>query len=152
MFVIRNYLLRKYNYSSTTATMTTKVSPAAFWHANYLGISLEGIKGTGPKGHILKSDIFKVLQAKKPQVNEDFSFLIEISSNPNDQVIKKCIETIKKLPISNQVISELKYKTLPEIGLLQFELKTKTNSRDFNEENIKNLLKMYLNDSNHLLL
>lgn len=141
--------------------MTAKVSPAAFWHANYLGISLEGIKGTGPKGHILKSDILKILQAKKPQtttttttspVNEELSFLIEITSNINDQVITKCLETIKKLPKSNQVISELKYKTLPEIGLLQFQLKTESNSRDFNSENIKNLLKLYLNDSNHLLL
>lgn len=154
MFVIRNYLLRKYSSTTTTtATITNnplKVSPAAFWHANFLGISLDGIKGTGPKGHILKSDILQVKKPTTSSVNEELSFLIEIPSNPSDQVIKRCIETIKKLPISQQVISELSYKTLPDIGFLQFELKT--NSRNFNAENIKNLLKMYLNDSNHLLL
>jgi pyruvate/2-oxoglutarate dehydrogenase complex dihydrolipoamide acyltransferase (E2) component len=150
MIVLRISMSRK--FSSATATLTNgpvKVSPAAFWHAHFLGISLKGIKGTGPKGHILKSDI---LQLKKPtsSFSEDFSFLIEIASPPNDQVIKKCIESIKRLPMSQEVIKELNYKTLPEIGLLQFELKTGTKLD--NTENIKNLLKIYLNDSSHLLL
>lgn len=151
MIVLRNYLLRKYS-STTTITNPLKVSPAAFWHANYLGISLEGIQGTGPKGHILKSDILQTKKSITSSDNGHLSFLIEISSNPNDQVIKRCIETIKHLPKSHQFISELNYKALPEIGLLQLQFELKTNSRDVDTENIKKLLKIYLNDSTHLLL
>lgn len=129
-----------------------KVSPAANWHANFLEISLEGIKGTGPKGHILKSDVLKsdVLNHKETihenTATTSSSFLIELPLLPNDEIIKKCIERIKKI----SQITELKYKSFPEIGLLQFDVKTK--KEDTEKEKFKNLLKIYLNDYKYLLL
>ena len=157
MFVLRR-LSRSYGTISaiSAAHGNFKVSPAAYWHAKFLGISLEGVKGTGPKGHILKSDILQIKTTQKEKVikmdsfiDEEVSFLIDISSKPSDQIIKKCIESITKLPSTN--ISEVNYKTLPQTNLLQFHLKT-SGPASFESEKIKNLLKMYLNDSSHLLL
>lgn len=139
------------NHSTATLraidTEHLKVSPAAHWHAKVLGISLKGIKGTGPKGHIVKSDIlnFQPQQIKSELV--ELSFLLEISSKPSDQLIKKCTETIGKISSF-----EVDYKSLPEIGLLQFQLKSTNNDKHFDSEKVKQLLKIYLNDSSHLLL
>ena len=155
MFVLRNILVKKYSKAVEIGSVVKghfKVSPAAYWHANFLGISLEGIKGTGPKGHILKSDILKMTKTIETIETGnfiDFSFLVEVPSIPSDEIIKKCVESIKKLSLSQK---EINYKSLPEIGLIQFELKMKRRPSPPETENIKNLLKIYLNDSIHLLL
>lgn len=163
MFVLRNILFKNYSIAAKATTAIDsitkahlKVSPAAYWHANFLGISLEGIKGTGPKGHILKSDILQ-MKSKMTETIEaagsfDFSFLVKVPSIPSEQIINKCLVSITKLSLSKLPITELNYKSLPEIGLLQFELKIKRKSSSLEIENIKNLLRIYLNDSSHLLL
>ncbi len=126
-----------------------KVSPAALWHANALGISLEMVKGTGPKGHILKSDVLNHSKDNETESREssDMALLLEIPQNYNDLLIKKCLESITK---GKQI--EFEYKLMSEIGLLQVKMKQSGISMSGESENIKNLLKVYLNDSIHLLL
>lgn len=135
-----------------------KVSPAAHWHASLLGISLDGIKGTGPKGHILKGDVLTELTNRNKK-SEDIHFLIEYPKSLNELNLKKCIESIRNRMVKKPVIN---YKILPEIGLLQIKLSVGgRDSRgeygigynvDYEVEKFKKIIKIYLNDSLHLLL
>ena len=62
---------RKLAFASTIRNYVTSSQlenlPAAFWHAKVLGIdlNLKEIVGSGPKGHILKSDILSF----KPKIS-----------------------------------------------------------------------------------
>ena len=120
-----------------------KISPAALWHAKVLGIdlNLKEVVGSGPKGHILKSDI---LSFKRNPIENDVFFLILEAPPTNEAILQKCINRI-----TNNRAKAVEYKFIPEIGFLQVQMKG-INAVD--GEKIKNLLKMYLNDTRHLLL
>ena len=128
-----------------------KISPAALWHAKVLGIDFNEIVGSGPKGHILKSDIlsFNLKEKNKQQDSNnlvnDISLIFEIIPSTNEIIIQKCIKRI-----TSDKFKDVQYKFIPEIGFLQVQMKGTGTIID--GERIKNLLKMYLNDSRHLLL
>ena len=138
-------VLRRRSFSA--AAVSFKISPAALCHANSLGISLEGIKPTGPKGHIIKNDILSISPAIESDPINTFSCIIELSNtNCTDSFIRKCLESVTR----GGKVSIADYKFLPDIGLLQIQMKLIGPVEE--AEKIKNLLKMYLNDSIHLLL
>lgn len=140
-------------FSATTNNLV-KVSPAALWHAKYLGIALNDIKGTGPKGHILKSDVLSVnemMKSKQKSTVETLSFLLELktTSNFDANLLEKVFNKIAK---SSSI--KIKYKYIPEISSIQFEvIKESTSMNNFgDQERIKQLIELYLMDSLHLLL
>lgn len=130
-----------------TSLATRKISPAANWHANFLGIDLNEISGSGPKGHILKSDIlsFKAKLTHK-QDNligiSDISLLFEIKPTA-DSIIQKCIN---RITTANDKIKQVNFKFIPELGFLQLNIKAVTED---DGEKVKKLLNIYLNDTRH---
>ena len=147
-----------------TCKYSTKISPAAQWHAATLKINLEveGIIGSGPKGHILKSDILEfenkrnnyknssIIFSSNSNLNHpinkttDHSLIIRITDSvfPNKEIIQKCLNSISK-----RKSFEISFELLPEIGI---QVHVKNSTMDIDK--ITSLLKLYLNDSHHLLL
>lgn len=136
-----------------------KILPAAFWHAKLLGINLEGVVGTGPKGHILKSDIlFKSDNNnnknnfcnntyndynKSDNINSSYASLIIDIPPISEDILEKCINNIKKY-----LSKDVQYKFIPEVGYLQVLVE----GGEIEGERVKKLLKVYTNDTRHLLL
>jgi hypothetical protein len=50
-----------------------RISPAALWHAKALKIDISLIRGSGPKGYILKSDILQSKNLKLTSLKSDIS-------------------------------------------------------------------------------
>ena len=138
-------LSKMFSTSNHRDNLIKKVSPAALWHANALGIDLNEIVGSGPKGHILKSDIlsFKPKIEVKSNTLIDISFHFEIPPT-TELLIQICINRITSL----DKISQVQYKFVPEIGFLQLSMK----GEEVDRERIMKLMNIYLNDTRHLLL
>lgn len=143
---------------TSVLTKTRRTSPAANWHANVLGINLDEIVGSGPKGHILKSDILsfepKVARKQDDRIGGadtsgtvDISIWIEVGAT-TDLIIQQCIH---RITTTNAKVKQVQYKYIPEMGggYLQLNIKAATEG---DGERVKNLLKIYLNDTRHLLL
>ena len=143
-------MMLKLAFASTIRNYVTfshlKISPAALWHAKVLGfdLNLKEIVGSGPKGHILKSDILSFKPKLSNTIENDvFSLMLEVPPT-NDAILQKCINRI-----TNNRVKAVEYKFIPEVGFLQVQMK---GIDTVDGEKIKNLLKMYLNDTRHLLL
>lgn len=145
---------------------STKISPAAQWHAATLKINLEveRINGSGPKGHILKSDILEFENKRNNYKNSssiltsnsnsnlnhpihkttDHSLIIRITDSvlPSKEIIQKCLNSISK-----RKSFEISFELLPEIGI---QVHVKNSTMDIDK--ISSLLKLYLKDTHHLLL
>ena len=135
---------------------TFKCSPAAFWHAKNLGIDLGDIEGTGPKGHITKNDILSFDPAKRTGGEEIFSFLVELEKGSvlEESLIKRCVDSLFQAsgPFGSSGIC-VNYRLLPETEFIQLEIRKSIGSgNSLSMEKIKDLLKVYLSDSKHLLL
>lgn len=149
--MLLSLLLTRYGSKRTISTVASKVSPAAYWHANNLGISLNLVKGSGPKGHILKSDILNYSPDITCTKTEDStskisSFLLEYPKNVSEIVLNRCLNSISAI-----TSTKINYKTIPEISSIQVNFSHPQNT-NYNGETIKNLIKIYLTDFKHLLL
>jgi len=135
-----------------------KLSPAALWHAHALGLDLNSIsiKGSGPKGHVLKSDILeKATMTPTPQsINDENnqSFLIELDflKREDEAFVRRCIDFA-----SQRTRLQAEFTRLPSVGI-QFTVHGGGGSNEsegsLQADKFKTLLVTFLKDPSHLLL
>lgn len=121
-----------------------KISPAALWHAKVLKIDPSLIRGSGPKGHILKSDILFAIQ--QPQIKKDFQVLIPCTLR--DDLVSKGIKRALSLCHLQANNSSFSFQKIPEIGI-QISVSSADNE---SANKLVKLLPILLQDPHYLLL
>ncbi len=121
-----------------------RISPAALWHAKALKIDISLVRGTGPKGFILKSDI---LQAKPYPVAQEKELQFLVPCSLNEELVKRSISKALSL-CSNQTKSSFSYQRIPEFGI---QIKFLSNDEK-SAEKFKKFLPLLLQDPHYLLL
>lgn len=141
----------KFAGSLSSATKAIKLSPAAMWHANALGMKLNllGIVGSGPKGHVLKSDILDAYSQKKREKKYESidNLLIEVADIEDDAFLKRSIAFTAQI----MRVESSEYIRLPGVGL-QVKIVRSVENDDGILDKFKRLLLIVLRDPSHLLL
>ena len=123
-----------------------RISPAALWHAKALKIDFSLIRGTGPKGYILKSDI---LQAKHQQqeLKPEMDFQLLVPCSLSEELVKKGVNRALSL-CSIQSSAAFSFQRIPDFGI-QIKL---SSANAQTTEKLQKILPLLLQDPRYLLL
>lgn len=125
-----------------------KVSPAALWHAKVLKIDPSLIRGSGPKGHVLKSDILfaRQQQQQRPQMEKDLQLLIPCSFE--DDLVSKGINKALSLCCLRSKPS-FTFQRIPDYGI---QIRLSVGDDSDSASKLQKLLPLLLKDPHYLLL
>lgn len=130
-------------------SLASKLSPAAFWHAKLLKIDPSLVRGSGPKGHILKSDILAMVGRKesvKVEATQQLQLLVPCGANLKDDLISKGVR--KALNVCNVAKDSVHFQRIPEYGI-QVQVGAIEASA---AKKLSQLLPLLLQDPHYLLL
>lgn len=130
-------------------SLASKLSPAAFWHAKLLQIDPALVRGSGPKGHILKSDILAMVGRKesvKVEATQQLQLLVPCSANLKDDLISKGVR--KALNVCNVAKDSVHFQRIPDYGI-----QVKVGAIEASAaKKLSQLLPLLLQDPHYLLL
>ena len=130
-------------------SLTSRLSPAAFWHAKLLKIDPSRIRGSGPKGHILKSDILSIASQQtstQVEATQQLQLLVPCAGSLKDELIDKGLK--RALNVCNVAKDSVHFQRIPEYGI-QVQVKEIEASA---AKKLSQLLPLLFQDPRYMLL